>query len=106
HYPRSYSDGSAPRTLVASARCSEFSSVDLGCSIAAAPSPWSSLLLSTNKGHGGGLLHPRRQLVFDDIAHGRQLDAPRGLAHPAGRYWWHWLEVRATYEHQLHMADE
>src|SRR5690606_21306478 len=20
--------------------------------------------------------------------------------------WWHWLEVRATYEHQLHMADE
>jgi len=68
--------------------------------------PWSSSLLPTEEGHGGGLLHPRGSQALVEIIHGCELDATRGLAHPDGSHRRFRLELDAAYEHQFHMADE
>lgn len=44
--------------------------------------------------------------MFVEIVHVCQLDTLRGLAHPNRRYGWLWPEVRAAYEHQLHVANK
>src|SRR5450432_4154092 len=65
-----------------------------------------SSLLPPEEWFGGGLVHPRRNLVFVEITHGCELDAPRGLPHPDRCHRRFRLDLRAAYEHQLHVADE
>jgi hypothetical protein len=68
--------------------------------------PSSSSSPRSEERYRGSLIHPRRQLALVQIFHGCQLDAPCGLAHPDRRHRRLRLDLRATYEHQLHMANE
>jgi hypothetical protein len=68
----------------------------------AIPSPF----FRSEEGHGGSLRQPQRQLARVQLVHGRQLDATRGLPHPDRRHRRFRLHLRATYKHQLHVANE